>query len=44
MKKNPGRKKRRALARENAHAAGKERARQNEIAQKKAAAEKKKRK
>lgn len=41
MKKNPGRKERRALIRKNRHESGRERARQNEIAQKKAAADKK---
>lgn len=42
MKKNPGRKERRALIRKNRHEAGRVRAKQNEIAQKKASAEKKK--
>lgn len=42
MKKNPGRKQRRALIRQNRREAGRERARQNEIEQKKAAAEKRK--
>ena len=41
MKKNPGRKERRALIRKNRREAGRERARQNEIEQK-AAAEKRK--
>lgn len=42
MKKNPGRKERRALARKNRREAGRLRAKQNEIAQKKASVEKKK--
>lgn len=41
MKKNPGRKERRALIRQNKRDAGRKRARENEIRQKKAAQQKK---